>query len=82
MGEACWGCKSPRTGSQQTREGGGRDAHLLDIVCFRGWYGVNMLLTVLIFIHIDVVSLRVPELIFPRLLNIIPPVSYMALEFV
>ena len=66
--------------SQQMREGGERDARLLDIVSFRGWCGVNMLLTVLVFIHIDVVLLYVPELIFPHLLNVISPLSYKALD--
>lgn len=39
----------------------------------------NMLLTALIFIHIDIVLLCLPERIFPHLLNIFFPVSYMAL---
>jgi len=70
--EARWRCSSPCTGSQQVRAGGGRDARQLDVVRFRGWYGVNMLLTVLDFIHIGVVLLCVPDLVFPHLLNIVP----------
>lgn len=39
----------------------------------------NMLLKALIFIHIDVVLLCLPEQIFPHLLNIFFPVSYVVL---
>lgn len=64
------------------REGGRRDAHLLDMAGFRGWYGVNILLKVLVFIHIEVALLCVSELVFPGLLNIIFPFAYKALELV
>lgn len=39
----------------------------------------NIVLTALIFIHIDVVLLCLPEQIFPHLLNVFFPVSYVAL---
>lgn len=61
------------------REGGGKDGHPLDIASLRGQHVANMLLKALIFIHIDVVLLCLPEQSFPHLLNIFFPVSYVVL---